>query len=329
MTLFGRTSRIQAFIKRYNGFAKPAQANGSNDPRSIQRFILSTPSTGGKERLPVQSAYRARIRPGLIASYIIVWAAVLLFLLPVVYLVNISLKTPTDFILDPTGISKTMHLQNYASAWQKGNFSIGILNSLLYTIVSSIISTGLSLLLAFPIARGYIKYSNFWYTIFVVALFLPSALIPQFQLVVQMGLYDTQVGYILLQAATLGVGPFLLVSYLRSIPKELDEAAAIDGCSYFRYIWAIIAPNMKPVLVTTLLLHSIGVWNDIIGPTIYLANEQYQPLTLGLFSFYGQYGNEWAELSAATLIVAFPLLVLYFLLQRYFIEGALGGAFKG
>lgn len=277
----------------------------------------------------VHSILRLKLRPGSVAATLTIWVAVLLFLLPVLYLVNISLKTPTGFILDPTGISKTIYLQNYISAWQRGNFAIGLLNSLFYTIVSSIISTGLSLLLAFPIARGYVRYSNFWYTLFVIALFLPSALIPQFQLLVHMGLYDTQIGYILLQAATLGVGPFLIVGYLRSIPRELDEAAAIDGCGYFRYIWIIIAPIVKPVLITTFLLHSISVWNDIIGPTIYLASDQYQPLTLGLFSFYGQYGNEWATLSAATLIVAFPLLLLYFLFQRYFIEGALGGAFKG
>jgi len=262
------------------------------------------------------------------AAYAVVIVVVLLYVFPLLLLVNASLKTPIGFILDPTGLSKTFHWQNYVNAWQQGDFGTTVLNSLLYTVVSSIISTVLSILLVFPVARGYVRGSRFWYALFVISLFLPSALIPQFQLILNMGLYDTQIGYILLNAATLGVGPFLVIGYLRSIPKDLDEAAVIDGCGYFRYVFTIVTPLIKPVLVTAFLLHAITVWNDIIGPTIYLSNPQYAPVTLGLFSFYGQYGNEWAELSAATLIVAVPLIVMYVLLQRYFVEGAIAGALK-
>ena len=263
-----------------------------------------------------------------IGGYSIVAIVMVLYALPLLSLVNASLKTPSGFILDPTGLAKTFDWKNYVDAWTVGSFGTTIFNSLLYTVVSSVLSTLFSLLLAFPIARGYVKFSRFWYVLFVVALFLPSALIPQFQLIVTIGLYDTQIGYILLQTATLGVGPFLIIGYMRSIPKDLDEAAVLDGCGYFRYVLTVVTPLIRPVLVTTFILHAIGVWNDIIGPTIYLSNEQYHPVTLGLFAFYGQYGNEWAKLSAATLIVALPLIVLYVLLQRYFIEGAIGGALK-
>ncbi|GCE09396.1 carbohydrate ABC transporter permease [Dictyobacter aurantiacus] len=263
-----------------------------------------------------------------LVAYFIIALALLLYLFPLLSLVNVSLKTPSEFILDPTGLAKALHWQNFVNAWSKGNFGATILNSLLYTVVASMLSTVLAVLLAFPIARGYIRGSRYWYVLFILSLFMPSALIPQFQLIVRIGLYDTQIGYILLNAATLGVGPFLIIGYLRSMPKDLDEAAAIDGCGYFRYVFTIVVPLIKPVLVTAFILHAIGVWNDIIGPTIYLSNAQYSPVTLGLFSFYGQYGNEWAELSAATLIVALPLIVLYIALQRYFIEGAMGGSLK-
>lgn len=278
---------------------------------------------------PLAEKRRApRLSVDKIVSYLIILIVVALYLFPLLYLVNISLKTPIAFILDPTGLTKTLHWQSYSDAWTRGGFGTALVNSVLYTVVSSVLSTAFSLLLAFPIARGYVRWSRFWYALFVVALFLPNALIPQFQLILRLGLYDTQLGYILLQSALLGVGPFLIVGYLRSIPKELDEAAAIDGCGYFRFIGTIITPLIIPVLVTTFLLHAITVWNDIIGPTIYLADQQYYPVTLGLFAFYGQYGNEWTTLSAATLIVAFPLILLYLFLQRYFIAGALGGALK-
>lgn len=305
-------------MKKFEEAAQaPALVATSNDTAGSLISTKHRPSRGA-----------SKFRPSVIISYVLVLLTVALYLFPILYLVNISLKTPIGFIQDPIGITKTFHWQNFVDAWQKGDFGTGLYNSLLYTIVSSIISTVLSLFLAFPIARAYIKYSNFWYVLFVLSLFLPSALIPQFQLIVNMGLYDTQIGFILLQSGAVGLGPFLIIGYLRSIPKELDEAAAVDGCGYYRYLWSVITPLVMPVLVTTFLLHAIAVWNDIIGPTIYLADEQLHPITLGLFAFYGQYGNEWAELSAATLIVAFPLILLYFSLQRYFIEGALGGAFK-
>jgi len=277
---------------------------------------------------PAEKRRRLPVSVDTVVSYLIIFIVVALYVFPLLYLLNISLKTPIGFILDPTGVTKTWHWQNYGDAWSRGGFGSALVNSALYTVVSSFLSTLFSLLLAFPIARGYVRWSRFWYALFVVALFLPNALIPQFQLILRLGLYDTQLGYILLQSALLGVGPFLIVGYLRSIPKELDEAAAIDGCGYFRFLGTIIAPLIIPVLVTTFLLHAITVWNDIIGPTIYLADQQYYPVTLGLFSFYGQYGNQWTTLSAATLIVAVPLILLYLFLQRYFIAGALGGALK-
>lgn len=302
----------------------------------LDQRSLSLRAAPGKNDHPATSVRsRKQRRPGLrkrvlfyTGGYLIVAIILVLYALPLLSLVNASLKTPSGFILDPTGLTKTFEWKNYVDAWNIGAFGTTIFNSLLYTVISSVLSTVFSVLLAFPIARGYVKGSRFWYILFVVALFLPSALIPQFQLMVNIGLYDTQIGYILLQTATLGVGPFLVIGYLRSIPRDLDEAAVLDGCGYFRYVLTVATPLMQPVLVTTFLLHAIGVWNDIIGPTIYLSNAQYTPVTLGLFAFYGQYGNEWAKLSAATLIVALPLILLYVLLQRYFIEGAVGGALK-
>jgi raffinose/stachyose/melibiose transport system permease protein len=164
-------------------------------------------------------------------------------------------------------------------------------------------------------------------TFFVISLLLPNGLIPQFQLMVALHLYNTQIGYILLTSAV-GIGPFLIMGYLKLIPKELDEAAAIDGCGYFQCIFRIIAPLVKPVLVTVAILHAIGVWNDIIGPTIYLTNKNYYPIALGLQTFKGQFSTDWTLLAAGTMIAAIPLILLYIFFQRYLIEGAVAGAVK-
>ena len=165
--------------------------------------------------------------------------------------------------------------------------------------------------------------------LFVLALFLPNVLITQFQLILQLGLYNSRIGYMLLLISSLGIGPLLIIGYLRSLPRELDEAAAMDGCGYFRYVWTFVVPLCKPVLTAVFILQTIAIWNDIIGATIYLSSPDLKTVSQGLFAFYGQNGkNEWALLAAATLIVAAPLIVVYLAFQRFFISGALKGSLK-
>jgi raffinose/stachyose/melibiose transport system permease protein len=250
------------------------------------------------------------------------------FLFPLLYLLNVALKTPQSYLFDPTGITKSLDISNFSDAWVRGNFARYFGNTVIYTAAATAIGVISSLLVAFPIARGYVKWANAWYTLFVIALFLPTNLIPQFQLILHLHLYNTQIGYILVLASNLGFGPFLIVGYLRSTPRELDEAASVDGCGYVRFNLLMLPPLIKPILVTAALLQAIGVWNDIINATIYLSNPDYYPVSLGLFTFYGQYGNDWTVLAAAVLIVAAPLIVLFVFLQRYFMAGATAGALK-
>lgn len=296
-------------------------------PTSEQRSGRHFPSAM-RPALRTRRSRPARVPTLQIASYALVLVALFIYLYPLLYLVNVSLKTQVGFINDPVGLTKTLNLKSYADAWVEGDFSTYLVNTILYASVATAISVLSSVFLAFPIARGYVRWSRFWYMIFVISLFLPSALIPQFQLILHLGLYNTQIGYILLSAGT-GLGPFLIVAYLKSLPKELDEAAAIDGCNYFRYVWSVVIPLARPAIATAVILQMLGIWNDIIGPTIYLSDPSYYPVTLGLFTFYGNYGNQWSTLAAATLIVAAPLVILYIFLQRYIIEGSVAGAVRG
>jgi len=123
-------------------------------------------------------------------------------------------------------------------------------------------------------------------------LFLPNALVTQFQLVLRMNLYDTRLGYILMMAAGIGVGPLLISGYVKSVPVELDEAAALDGVGYLRYLFGFLPHLPKPVLSTVFILQAIGVWNDIILATILLPDQAKSPVSLGLFAFQGTYTSQ-------------------------------------
>jgi raffinose/stachyose/melibiose transport system permease protein len=162
----------------------------------------------------------------------------------------------------------------------------------------------------------------------VIALFLPPALIPQFQLILNLGLFNTRTGFILLFVVN-PIGMIILVNYIKSIPRELDESAAVDGCGYFRFIFQVIMPLIRPAVATVTVLHAIGIWNEIVAPTIYLTDSDLYPITRGLIVFEGVYGSNWPALAAAVLMLAVPMIVLFMVLQRYIISGLTAGSVKG
>jgi raffinose/stachyose/melibiose transport system permease protein len=268
---------------------------------------------------------RARV----VAIYLGIALVLLGFAFPLLFVLNTALKTQAGFYISPSGVSTTLEFSNFWDAFTEVDFSRYLLNSALYTICAASIGTFVSLMIAFPVARRFLKRSSLWNIVFILALFLPAALVTQFQLMLRLGLYNTPYGYILLLSSAVGISPLLIVSYLRSVPVELDEAAAIDGIGYFRYLFQFIVPLTSPVLVTCFILQALGVWNEIILATVMFSDSNNFPASLGLLQFQGIYSSQWPLLAAATLIVAFPIIVLYASLQKFFVAGALNGAFKG
>jgi raffinose/stachyose/melibiose transport system permease protein len=273
-------------------------------------------------------AYRKPINWGKVGSYLVLVLVAIVYLSPLLMLVNTSLKSNPSFMRNPTGIATEFKFQNFVDAWNKANFPKYLVNSLIYTVGGTTIFILSAIFVAFPIARGYVKYSKWLLTLFVIALFLPPALIPQFQLIRALGLYNTQIGYIMLFIVN-PIGIVILVNYIKTVPKELDEAAALDGCGYFRFVLNIVLPLIQPAVATVIVLHAIGIWNEIIMPTIYLTNKDFYPITRGLIVFTGVYGSEWPLLAAAVLLLTLPMLALFLFLQRYIIAGLTAGSVKG
>jgi raffinose/stachyose/melibiose transport system permease protein len=269
-----------------------------------------------------------RIDWGKVFSYTVLLIFAVIYIGPLLMLVNTAFNSLPQFMKNPTIPVKTFEFQNFVDAWEKANFSQYLTNSLIFTFAATSIFVLSAVYVAFPLARGYVKGANFLLTLFVIALFLPSAMIPQFQMILRLGLYNTRIGYILLFLVN-PIGIIILVNYIKSIPRELDEAAAIDGCGYFRFVTTIIFPLIRPAIATVIVLHAIGIWNDLIQATIYLTNKDYYPITRGLVVFQGVYGYNWPTLAAAVLILTIPMVILFLVLQRYIISGLTQGSVKG
>jgi raffinose/stachyose/melibiose transport system permease protein len=271
---------------------------------------------------------RKRVNWGKVTSYLVLIFFAIIYAGPLLMLVNTAFKTLPSFMKDAVSITDSLNFQNFTEAWSRANFSRYLTNTLLYTVSATVIYIITAVFVAFPIARGYVKHANWILTMFVIALFLPPALIPQFQLMLSLGLYNNPVGYVLL-FLTNPIGIVILVNYIKSVPKELDEAAALDGCGYFRFVISVVFPLIQPAIATVAVLHAIGIWNELILPTIYLTSQEYYPITRGMIVFQGVYGSNWPTLAAAVLIMMLPMLAIFLLLQRYIISGLTQGAVKG
>ncbi len=261
-------------------------------------------------------------------SYTVLFLFAAFYIGPLLVLIFASLKSLPEFFRNPTGLPESFSLDNFTEAWQLANFPRFLMNSLIYTSVATALFVVMSVFVAFPIARGYVRGAGAMLTLYVVALFLPPALIPQFQLILNLGLYNTRQGYILLFLIN-PIGLIILVNYIKSIPRELDESAAIDGCGYVRFVWSILIPLIRPAIATVTVIHAIGIWNELILATVYLTDEDLYPITRGLIVFEGVYGSDWPKLAAAVLMLMFPMLVLFMFLQRFIISGLTSGAVKG
>jgi raffinose/stachyose/melibiose transport system permease protein len=268
-----------------------------------------------------------RLSAKTVAAYAILLILTAVYLGPLAMLVNTSFMTQRQFNRNATSIPETFQLENFAEAWEQANFSQYLTNTAFYAAAATTIYVLTAVLLAFPIARGYIRGGKLIFLLFVIALFLPPALIPQFQLILNLGLYNTQMGYIML-LVTNPVGIIILVNYLKSLPKELDEAAAMDGCGYGRFLLTIVFPLSRPVIATVVVLHAIGIWNELILATIYLTNREFYPITRGMIVFQGVYGFNWPVLAAGVVLMAIPMVILFLFLQRYIISGITAGAVK-
>ena len=285
---------------------------------------IATASKSTSEKL----ARSRRINWGRVGSYLLLIVFAVIYLGPLLMLVNTSLKTLPDFMKNATAPASSLHFKNFVDAWTKANFPRYLTNTIIYALSATVLYIIMAVFVAFPISRGYVKGASFLLTLFVIALFLPVALIPQFQLMLSLGLYNNPIGYILLFLVN-PIGIVILVNYIKTLPKELDEAAAIDGCGYLRFVFTIVFPLIRPAIATVAVLHAIGIWNELVLPTIYLTNKDYYPITRGMIVFQGVYGSNWPTLAAAVLIMTLPMVIIFLVLQRYIVSGLTAGAVKG
>lgn len=268
-------------------------------------------------------------RPRLIGGVAMGLLVVILFLLPVLYAVMLAFESPAHFLNSPlTPGSPDVH--NFSGAWSQANLGTELLNTVLYSVSAAALSTVLGLLIAFPIARRLIRGSGALYTLLFIGLFLPFSVIPLFAEARLLHLYNNRPGYILLHVEPgLPLAVLLLTAFISSIPAELDEAAWMEGSGYLSYLIRVVVPLTRPALLIAFLYGLLGVWNDIIGPVVLLADPGLFPVTRGIYNFFGSNESQWTLLAAGIVIASLPVVLLFAVSQRQIIRMTVTGAVKG
>lgn len=223
---------------------------------------------------------------------------------------------------------------NYISAWERGNIGRAIINSAIITIASVFCIIVVTYLAAYAIARIRYRGSTVVLGFFVALMAVPLSqvvMIPQYRMISGMNLVSTYPGVILLYVAGgIPFSIFLLTSFLRTFPIEMDEAAAIDGCNKIQIILKILLPLSKPGLATVIIFQSMNIWNDYFTPLIYMQSPKMRTITLSLKAFQGMWGlTDYNTMFAAIATVTFPIVILYVIFQRQFISGLISGSVKG
>lgn len=267
-----------------------------------------------------------------IAPMVLLIILALVYLTPFIWMISTSLKTIAQSIASPPAIlPNPVVFKPYTDALTKMNYPLALRNTLIYA-VPAVIGTVISCsLVAYGFALVQWRGRNAMFLIVLATMMLPSqvTLIPLYVIYAKLGWINT---YLPLLVPTFLGSPFfifLLRQFFLGMPRELIDAARLDGASELRILATIVAPLSAPALITVGILTFIDKWNDFYGPLIYLQKPDLQPLSLAVQIFQTQHGTDWPLLMAASVLVAAPLVVLYFVAQRKFIEGITLTGLKG
>jgi raffinose/stachyose/melibiose transport system permease protein len=268
-------------------------------------------------------------RPRLVSGIAVGILIALLFLLPVLYAVMLAFESPSHFLNSPMTLGSPT-VRNFSGAWSGADLGTELLNTILYSVVAAFLSVVFGLLIAFPIARRLLRGHSVLYTFVFVGLFLPLSVIPLYAESRILGLYNSQIGYIILHVEPgLPLAVVLLTASIMSVPGELDEAAWMEGSGYLSYLFRVIIPLVRPALLIAFLYAMLGVWNDIIGPVVLLADPSLFPVTRGIYQFFGANSSDWTLLAAGVVIVSLPVALLFAVSQRQINRASLTGSVKG
>lgn len=268
--------------------------------------------------------------------YLALGGVALLMLYPLAWLVGATFKTNAEIFTEIGIWPSRFSFEAYAKGWNTSTeytFATYFLNSFLITIPRIVVTVISCVLVAYAFARFEFPGRKLLFGIMIATMMLPLIVLrlPQYLVFRELGWLDSYWPLVLPSAfATDTFFVFLLVQFLRGIPRDMEEAAMIDGCNALQMLWHIIVPLLKPAIISVIVFQFIWTMNDFMGPLIYLSSVEKYPVSLALKMSIGATEEvEWANVIAISVVALLPSVAVFFMAQRHFIEGAASSGIKG
>lgn len=269
---------------------------------------------------------------GSIAGEISMLAFCAVFFIPFYYLLVNTLKPAREAAFSPMSFPLAdFTLDNYIKAFSSSNFFRSFLNSLSITVISVLIIILFGSMAAYAISRRNNRFTKILFLYFLIGFMVPAqtTMIPLFNLMSHMKLQNSIWGMIVLYSSWSNFALFMYQGFLGGVPRDLEEAALIDGCSLWQMFWKIVFPLLKSVTVTIVIFDVMWIWNDFMLPYLFIGSSEKFTLIMEVYKGVGQFANDWTVMLCTMVIVLIPITVFYILMQKHIIAGITSGAVKG
>ncbi len=256
----------------------------------------------------------------------------ILFLSPLYIVLTNSFKTQKGIFINVTSLpfGEYFNPENYVEAFSQLSFIRSFFNSLTITVSSTVLIIIFASMAAWMLVRTKNKLSTFLFFLFAASMLIPfqSVMLPLIRIMGKLNLLNPT-GLVFMY---LGFGSSLSIilyhGFIKNIPKELEEAATIDGCNKFQVFWLIIFPLLKPITVTVSILNAMWIWNDFLLPQLVINKSQWHTIPLKMFFFFGQFSKKWHLALAGLVIAMIPIVIFYFFAQKHIVKGVTEGSIK-
>ena len=272
-----------------------------------------------------------RYTPRTLAGEIVMLAICVVFFIPLYFLVISSFKTQAEIARSPLGLPNSINFENYGRALDGIDFFRHFYNSILITSISVVLIVVLGSMAAYTIARRTNRLTKILRSYFLIGFMVPiqTTMLPLFLIMRNLNLLNTYQGLIFLHSNGAVFAIFLYTGFMRAMPRDLEEAAAVDGAGVFRIFWQIVFPLLKPVTSTIIIFNTIWIWNDFILGYLFLGSADKATLTMQVYNGVGEFRNDWEIMMPMLVLTTLPMVVFFLIMQKRIIGGLATGSLKG
>ncbi|WP_207782622.1 carbohydrate ABC transporter permease [Phytoactinopolyspora limicola] len=290
------------------------KARSADDPAAMARDRGRR--EGRRPRLPAALAY----------AVLVIFAVIEMY--PIFLMLANSLRSDLDILSNPLGLPTRPQWGNYAEIWERSNFPAYFMNSIYVTGVGLLVLLLISSMAAYYLARFDFGWNKPLLMVFLLGLTLPLklAVVPLFMLMQSLDLLDTRNGLLLvLVAERLSFAIFVLYGFFITLPREVEEAAMVDGANAWQVYWRVAMPMMRPALATVAIVSIVSMWNEFFFPLVFIRSDELRTIPLGMLTIVGEFSTEWALLFAGLTLSSVPMIIAFVILARQFMEGLTEG----